>query len=195
MWTAENTYQMIQQMLYNCEEDRTVLIRKPQVFSGEGVHLLHPLPRSAPGSGCKKYLEIKGTRNYYFKTLGYCSITKVNSSLIFRRFYATWPRILKKKLSWHTAKIVDGYNLYIYIYIYIMHVYFRNKLSLSFYLLFVSFYSRKFKFIKAMFKLCWIAFAPQGKPYQIGLLFIHKNGWGGLISVFDGAKLRLGSDL
>ena len=114
---------MIQQILYNCEEDRTVLIRKPQVISGEGVHLLHPPPRSAPGSGCKKYLKIKGTRNYYFKTLGYCSITKVNSSLISRRF------------------------------------------------------------------------APKGKPYQIGLLFRHKNGWGGLISVCDGAKLRLGSDL
>ena len=64
-----------------------------------------------------------------------------------------------------------------------------------FYLLLISFYSTKFKLIKAMFKLCWIAFAPPGKPYQIGLLFIHKNGWGGLISVCDGAKLRLGSDL
>ena len=43
------------------------------------------------GSGCKKYLKIKGTRNYYFKTIGYCSRTKVKSSLILRRFYATWP--------------------------------------------------------------------------------------------------------
>ena len=185
---------MIEQILYNCEEDRTVLIRKPQAISREGVHLLHPPPRSAPRSGCKKYLKIKGTRNYYFKTLGYCSITKVNSSLISRTFYATWPRLLEKKLSWHTAMTVDGYNFYIYIYI--MHVYFRkNKLSLSFYLLFILFYSTKFKFIKAMFKLCWKAFAPQGKPYRIGLLFRNKNGWGGLISVCDGAKLRLGSDL
>ena len=90
---------MIEQILYNCEEDRTVLIRKPQAISREGVYLLHPPPRSAPGSGCKKYLKIKGTRNYYFKTLGYCSITKVNSSLISRTFYATWPRLLEKKLS------------------------------------------------------------------------------------------------
>ena len=44
-----------------------------------------------PGSGCKKHLKIKGTRNYYFKTIGYCSRTKVKSSLILRRFYATWP--------------------------------------------------------------------------------------------------------
>ena len=44
-----------------------------------------------PGSGCKKILKIKGTRNYYFKTIGYCSRTKVKSSLILRRFYATWP--------------------------------------------------------------------------------------------------------
>ena len=44
-----------------------------------------------PGSGCKKYLKIKGTRNYYFQPIGYCSRTKVKSSLILRRFYATWP--------------------------------------------------------------------------------------------------------
>ena len=44
-----------------------------------------------PGSGCKKFLKIKGTRNYYFKTIGYCSRTKVKSSLMLRRFYATWP--------------------------------------------------------------------------------------------------------
>ena len=39
----------------------------------------------------KKHLKIKGTRNYYFKTIGYCSRTKVKSPLILRRFYATWP--------------------------------------------------------------------------------------------------------
>ena len=56
-----------------------------------------------------------------------------------------------------------------------MHVYFRNnKLLLSFYLLFISFYSTKFIYL--VFKLCWIAFAPPGKPYRTGLLFIHKNG-------------------
>ena len=44
-----------------------------------------------PGSGCKGHLKIKVTRNYYFKTIGYCSRTKVKSSLILRRFYATWP--------------------------------------------------------------------------------------------------------
>ena len=42
------------------------------------------------GRGCKKHLKIKGTRNYYFKTVGYCFKTKVKSSLILRRFYATW---------------------------------------------------------------------------------------------------------
>ena len=114
---------MIQQILYNCEEDRTVLIRKPQVISGEGVRLLHPPPRSAPGSGCKKYFKIKGNRNYYFKTLGYCSITKVNSSLILRRFYATWPRLLEKHYPDIQQKVVNGYNFYIYI----MHVYLRNN--------------------------------------------------------------------
>ena len=36
-----------------------------------------------------------------------------------------------------------------------------------------------------MFKLCWKAFAPQGKPYRIGLLFIHKNGCGGVMSVTE----------
>ena len=41
--------------------------------------------------GCKKHLKIKGTRNYYFKTIGYSSRTKVKSSLILRRSYATWP--------------------------------------------------------------------------------------------------------
>ena len=41
--------------------------------------------------GCKKHLKIKGTRNYYFKTIGYCSRTKVKSSLILRGFYVTWP--------------------------------------------------------------------------------------------------------
>ena len=30
----------------------------------------------------KKHLKIKDTCNYYFKTIGYCSITKVKSSLI-----------------------------------------------------------------------------------------------------------------
>ena len=35
------------------------------------------------------------------------------------------------------------------------------------------------------FTLYWIAFAPTLKPYQIGLLFIHKN------SDFDGANLPL----
>ena len=33
-----------------------------------------------------KFLNIKRTRNYYFKTIGYCSRTKVKSSLMLRRF-------------------------------------------------------------------------------------------------------------
>ena len=47
-----------------------------------------------PGSGCKKHLKIKETRNYSFKTIGFCPRTKVKSPLILRRFYATWPRVL-----------------------------------------------------------------------------------------------------
>ena len=43
----------------------------------------------------QKHLKIKGTRNYYFKTIGYCFRTKVKSPHILRRFlrrfYATWP--------------------------------------------------------------------------------------------------------
>ena len=47
MWTAENTYQMIKQILYNCEADCTVLIRKPQVISG-GVCTPYTLPLDPP---------------------------------------------------------------------------------------------------------------------------------------------------
>ena len=48
------------------------------------------------GRAAIKHLQIKGTRNYYFKTIGYyCFRTKVKSPLILRRFlrrfYATWP--------------------------------------------------------------------------------------------------------
>ena len=43
---------------------------------------------TTPGSGCKKHLKTKGTRNYFSKTIGYCSRKKVKSSLILRRFYA-----------------------------------------------------------------------------------------------------------
>ena len=54
-----------------------------------------PVYRLCPGPGCKKHLKIKGTRNYYFKTIGYCFRTKLKSPLILRRFlrrfYATWP--------------------------------------------------------------------------------------------------------
>ena len=124
-----------------------MLIRKPQVISGEGVHLLHPPPRSALGSGCKKYFKIKGTRNYYFKTLGYCSPTKLNSSLILRRFYATWPRLLEKENPNIQQRLLTVTIFYI------MHVYFRNNNFHIFYLLFISFYSTEFKLIKAMFKL------------------------------------------
>ena len=52
-------------------------------------------PLSSPRSGCKKHLKNKETRHYYFKTICYCSKTKVKSPLILRRFYATWPWTLK----------------------------------------------------------------------------------------------------
>ena len=42
--------------------------------------------------GLQNHPKIKGTRNNYFKTRGYCSSTKVKSPFIWRRFYATWPR-------------------------------------------------------------------------------------------------------
>ena len=54
-----------------------------------------------PGSGCKKHLKIKGNQNYYFKTTNYCSRTKARSSLILRRFYATWPWIPDSRPNIH----------------------------------------------------------------------------------------------
>ena len=58
MWTAENTYQMIKQILYNCEADCTVLIRKPQVISGVGgVRTPCTLPLDPPL--LKKYRTAK----------------------------------------------------------------------------------------------------------------------------------------
>ena len=36
-----------------------------------------------------------------------------------------------------------------------------------------------------MFKLCWKDFAQPRKSYPKGLLFIHKNGWFGLMSVTE----------
>ena len=48
-------------------------------------------------------LKIKGTRNYSFKTIGFCPRTKVKSSLILRRFYATWPRVLFYSLPWSVS--------------------------------------------------------------------------------------------
>ena len=47
-------------------------------------------------SGCIKHLKIKGTRNYYFKTISCCFRTKIKSPLILRKLYATWPRPLRK---------------------------------------------------------------------------------------------------
>ena len=37
--------------------------------------------------------------------------------------------------------------------------------------------------IKAVFTLHRIAFAPPRKSYRMGLLFTHKNGYGGAVSV------------
>lgn len=41
----------------------------------------------------KNHLKIKRTCNYYFRTISYCSRTKVKTPLtcILRTFYATWP--------------------------------------------------------------------------------------------------------
>ena len=57
------------------------------------------------GSLCIKHLKIKGTRNYYFKTIGYCFRTKVKSPLILRMSYATWPQTvnctMNKQITHH----------------------------------------------------------------------------------------------
>ena len=62
------------------------------------------------GLGCKKHLKIEENRNYYFKTTGYCSRTKFKSSLILRRFYATWPLALRtlSVLSTNVARSTMG---------------------------------------------------------------------------------------
>ena len=67
MWTTENTWQMIQQILYNCEADCTVLMQccKSNVSFRHhlrgGVHPLRPPPRSAPGGGTVQcYLRVFG---------------------------------------------------------------------------------------------------------------------------------------
>ena len=70
MWTAENTYQMIKQILFNCEADWTVLIRKLQFISGGGgggappAHPLHPPPRSAPGTCSSESVPLQLSQKY-----------------------------------------------------------------------------------------------------------------------------------
>ena len=61
MWTAENTYQMIKQILYNCEADCTVLIRKPQVISG-GVRTPCTLPLDPPLLSSTADLQFGGSK-------------------------------------------------------------------------------------------------------------------------------------
>ena len=73
MWTAENTYQMIKQILYNCEADCTVLIRKPQVISG-GVRTPCTLPLDPPLLWSCIYHEVKAilrklSLSEYFKAI------------------------------------------------------------------------------------------------------------------------------
>ena len=43
--------------------------------------------------------------------------------------------------------------------------------------------------VKAMFTVYRITFPPPRKPYRIGLLFTHKNGCGGVISVQGGERM------
>ena len=42
-----------------------------------------------PGSGCKKHLKNKKTRNYYFKTISFCSRKMVKSPYELRKSYLT----------------------------------------------------------------------------------------------------------
>ena len=175
MWTAENRYQMIQQIFFFfwcrlCEHRYDWLFRRQWTLHVAETWIF--LPLHSPLNAHYWSLELANER----------SVCKMFAFTI----------VSGKKLSWQTAKTVDDYNFFLYI----MHVYFRNsKRTPSFYLLFVSFCPTKFKFIKVMFKLCWKAFAPPGKHYRIGLLFIHKK-WlgrgGGGTDFCDGAKLRPG---
>ena len=64
---------------------------------------------ATPGSGCIKHFKIKGTRNFYFKTIGYCFRTKVTSPLILRRLYATWPTSLEIG-SWSHLVFIAEYH-------------------------------------------------------------------------------------
>ena len=64
---------------------------------------ISPLLVTSPGAGYKKHPKIKGTRNYYFQTIGYCSRTKVKHSCILRRFYTTWPWPLIIPYTWVAA--------------------------------------------------------------------------------------------
>ena len=41
-------------------------------------------PSDSATTRAQKHLKIKGTRNHYFKTIGYCSRTKVKIPLILR---------------------------------------------------------------------------------------------------------------
>ena len=122
---------MIQKILYNCEADCTVLIRKPHVISGEGARHLRPPRRSAPG-----YHHLTNVTNLYLLAATEtkrCYVTIKHLNLNFPqqcnlKVYSRWLWIflsLKSPEEWEITKqacrdeSVFSFLLPIYIYIYI----------------------------------------------------------------------------
>ena len=82
-------YGLLQKDLFRCLKEIEVwqkVVSTKIIVTTLVTQGLQPSFLSCPGSGCKKHVKIKGIRNYYFKTIGYCSRTKVKRPLILRRF-------------------------------------------------------------------------------------------------------------
>ena len=81
-------YGLLQKDLFRCLKETEVWqkVVSTKIIVTLVTQGLRPSFLSRPRSGCKKHLKIKGIRNYYFKTIGYCSKTKVKRLLILRRF-------------------------------------------------------------------------------------------------------------
>ena len=81
-------YSLLQKDLFRCLKEIEVWqkVVSTKIIVTLVTQGLPPSFLSRPGSGCKKHLKIKGIRNCYFKTRGYCFRTKVKRPLILRRF-------------------------------------------------------------------------------------------------------------
>ena len=122
---------MIEQILYNCDADCTVLIRNPHVISGEGARHLRPPSISAPG-----YHHLTNVTNLYLLAATEtkrCYVTIKHLNLNFPqqcnlKVYSRWLWIflsLKSPEEWEITKqacrdesVFFSYFQYIYIYIY-----------------------------------------------------------------------------